>query len=1158
MPPKRKASASASSTKPKKTPAAKKQGPTPLPQAWVPPTAPIPPGEAFNIKPDEYYPTGNYWNALPVFKPTWEQFKDFYTYCRRIRHEGMQNGIVKIVPPKEWLDMQPDLSERLQHIRIVNPLRQMVQTGGEGTYQQTNAPQQQSYTIKEWAQLCASPAQRGPELLKIKRKLEEQYELAAQIEATDRGRKAKRAASASNSKKGATADAPSSTTNPTPSANGPGPAPSPPAQSDPSLPAAPAAHGETAQAPLPTPPQSISATSPPSNASAPSPNEQRVPSAAASPSALAHAQAQAQPPAPADAATSEAAPAGPGPASQDVPRTEHTPSASASASASALAAASSPAGSSASSASPTASAPTTDPSKDSSKSQKDWDYRRAWMYEYLPAAEADVADPSDWTIDVCSEIETEYWRTLAELRSTGSSVVRTGSELRGAYYGADQCGTLFDEDMTVWNVGRLDNPLTRMLGCIDENGEWVDMDLDDVEEEALAPSSSKQGKAGAAAAQSGKKGKGKAAAAPAPAPAPAPAASTPQGKGKGKAKAKAVVLPSAIDEGSASAIAGVTTPYLYFGMWKATFSWHVEDMDLCSINYIHFGAPKQWYAIPQKDRARFETAMAAAYPSDARRCNQFLRHKAYLVSPSRLASIHPLKMVQHAGEIVLTFPYGYHSGFNLGFNCAESTNFALDDWVDIGMGAKVCECADRESQVQIDVRRLYNEAIAAETKERKREREQDGDFVLEEDEEDESFEVDEEDEDGGGDDDDFGRSSCSSEEKEEDRGDKSKTNASKRGGRRLTKKASAAMLVDHDSDDAEEDGDSAARSPRKKARTSKTASTASPSSAAAKKTKAASPKRKAPSTATKPAAKKTTTTKESKATSSSPAAATGGKAKGKATATATAKKALAAMHVRPAAAPAAAAPATSSPSSTSTSMFSRPVPTPRTSLNSALAGMTSSAFAPTPTSASGVSPPLFEKDAASGSKSGGEAGGGGGASQSQQAALRSSALALDQVRQEGEEDGNEDSVDTIYRGEMGASGERAVWERSEEQAVTPVVPSQFSTARAGLGSPSSSSVPTLLLPTSVSSSDGAFPTSSHSHSHSHSLKEHLELRREVSRLQVEIAQVQMESVEKEVALMQLREERDAYRQAWEKAQVRIGMLEELERERERGREAGRR
>lgn len=48
-----------------------------------------------------------------------------------------------------------------------------------------------------------------------------------------------------------------------------------------------------------------------------------------------------------------------------------------------------------------------------------------------------------------------------------------------------------------------------------------------------------------------------------------------------------------------------------------------------------------------------------------------------------------LQVTQEAGEFMITFPYGYHAGFNHGFNCAESTNFATIRWIDYGKAAKL-------------------------------------------------------------------------------------------------------------------------------------------------------------------------------------------------------------------------------------------------------------------------------------------------------------------------------------------------------------------------------------------------------------------------------------------------------------------------------------
>eukprot|EP00102_Acyrthosiphon_pisum_P023983 XP_016661193.1 PREDICTED: probable lysine-specific demethylase 4B [Acyrthosiphon pisum] len=160
-------------------------------------------------------------------------------------------------------------------------------------------------------------------------------------------------------------------------------------------------------------------------------------------------------------------------------------------------------------------------------------------------------------------------------------------------------------------------------------------------------------------------------------------------------------------------IEGVNTAYLYFGMWKSLFAWHTEDMDLYSINYIHEGYPKTWYAISPEHGRRFERYVNRFFPIEASNCPAFLRHKITVISPHILKqySIPFNKITQKRGEFIITFPFGYHSGFNHGYNIAEATNFALPRWVDYGKRALLCHCSPDSVKICMDtfVKRIQPE-----------------------------------------------------------------------------------------------------------------------------------------------------------------------------------------------------------------------------------------------------------------------------------------------------------------------------------------------------------------------------------------------------------------------------------------------------------------
>ncbi|KAF2754810.1 PLU-1-domain-containing protein [Pseudovirgaria hyperparasitica] len=135
-----------------------------------------------------------------------------------------------------------------------------------------------------------------------------------------------------------------------------------------------------------------------------------------------------------------------------------------------------------------------------------------------------------------------------------------------------------------------------------------------------------------------------------------------------------------------SNISGMTQPWLYVGMVFSTFCWHAEDHYTYSANYQHFGATKTWYGIPADDAEKFEEAMKAAVPELFESQPDLLFQLVTLLTPDHLrkAGVRVYALDQRAGQLVITFPQAYHSGFNHGFNMNEAVNFAPSDWEPYG------------------------------------------------------------------------------------------------------------------------------------------------------------------------------------------------------------------------------------------------------------------------------------------------------------------------------------------------------------------------------------------------------------------------------------------------------------------------------------------
>ena len=148
---------------------------------------------------------------------------------------------------------------------------------------------------------------------------------------------------------------------------------------------------------------------------------------------------------------------------------------------------------------------------------------------------------------------------------------------------------------------------------------------------------------------------------------------------------------------SKSRIRGIHSPYFYVSRSEGTpFGMHIEDFAAYSLHYLHAGAPKCWKVVAPKDHAKLEEVMHTFLNSEEKmlssrtdlrprrppQCSQFLRHKSVYLPEEffRLLNVDYTPVVQHQGEMVITFPFAYHQGYNTGPNIAEAIGYASDRW----------------------------------------------------------------------------------------------------------------------------------------------------------------------------------------------------------------------------------------------------------------------------------------------------------------------------------------------------------------------------------------------------------------------------------------------------------------------------------------------
>lgn len=128
---------------------------------------------------------------------------------------------------------------------------------------------------------------------------------------------------------------------------------------------------------------------------------------------------------------------------------------------------------------------------------------------------------------------------------------------------------------------------------------------------------------------------------------------------------------------------GVTVPTLHVGMLFSACCWYRDPHGLPWIEYLHTGAKKIWYGIPNELNATFREALTKMFPRYCKNKKIWLPSDTAMVPPEMLVDngVPLCQTVQEPGQFIVVFPKAFTSSICTGYVVSESVYFAQMSWL---------------------------------------------------------------------------------------------------------------------------------------------------------------------------------------------------------------------------------------------------------------------------------------------------------------------------------------------------------------------------------------------------------------------------------------------------------------------------------------------